>query len=67
MSLGHGKTVLPREEKRIWGFINTGTLAHPGGRRLGMLVSCPAYWRRQLMDLVTDSSEDMNEAIVHLA
>lgn len=59
MSLGHGKTVLPREEKRIWGFITTGTasLAHPSGQRLGMLVSCPAYWRRQLMDLVTDSSE----------
>lgn len=26
----------------------------------------PAGWRRQLMDLVTDSSEEMNEAIVHL-
>jgi hypothetical protein len=34
--------------------------------RLGMLSSCPACWQRQLMDLVTDSAEEMNGAIVHL-
>lgn len=58
----------PTGQERIWGFIDTGTapLAHPWGRRMGKLVSCPACWRRQLLDLVTDSSEEMNEAIVHL-
>lgn len=38
----------------------------PVGGGLGTLVSCRACWQRQLVDLVTDSSEEMNEAIVHL-
>lgn len=30
------------------------------------LVSCLSCWLKQFVDLVTDSSEEMNEAIVHL-
>lgn len=59
----------PTPHERFWGFINTGT-AHPWlisvGRGWGKLVSCPACWRRQLVGLVTDSSEEMNEVIVQM-
>lgn len=50
------------------GFLNPGTtsLSRPRGQRPGRWVSRPACWQRQFMDLVTDSSEEMNEAIVHL-
>lgn len=60
--------MLPTGEGSVWGFMNTGTasLAHLSGRRPGLLVTRPACWQRQLMDLVRDSSQAMNEAIVRL-